>query len=371
MLNTNIAPQMLCFPRTRQECVVCRRPIELSYQEKDTWKSYHQPMVLRAGSDQVVAAKQYLAGDALVHSCCWEVTWNALGCPSLDQASFANFVRHLVFLGPFASRTPFDCETHDVDHELCADPPTKLRIEYEDEQEVRGILSSPSARETLRWLERGPEIVLIEELRKKDSFLAYCLRKAIPYSLANETTVNVKPQLSKVIQTLKASDSSRLPKTYNLWTAWNNILSVLDAMKNSPPPLRMSSNPDIGLLAIVKFRVPAEKCHRLTFSFTNLLPNPSVSSLVLSGIGWDGKMLGSGAYKFHLTVSSLKGIHLARFNGDRVTAIRVKDGERWSYWYGTPQFGTDDMEHEWENPNKDLIFNFDVCKHGSYSIFLD
>ncbi|CAI7597018.1 unnamed protein product [Penicillium manginii] len=318
-------------------------------------------MALRAGSDQVVAAQQYLAGNALVHSCCWEVTWNALGCPSLNQGSFDNFVRHLVLLGPFASRTPFDCETQDVDHELWTDPPTRLRIEFEDEQEVRGILSSPSARETLRWLEQDPEVVLIEDLRKKDKFLAYCLRKAMPYSLVNETTVDVKSQLSKVIQNLKASDSSRLPKTYNLWTAWNNILSVLDAMKNSPPPLRVSSNPAFGgLLAVVKFRVPAEKCHRLTFSFTNLLPNPSVSMLGLSGIGWDGKIVGSGAYNFHVTVSSLKGIHLARAGGGQVTAIRVKDGEQWSSWYGTPRFGTDDMEHEWENPNKDLIFNFDI-----------
>lgn len=75
--------------------------------------------------------------------------WNALGCLSLNQGSFDNFVRYLVLLGPFASPTPFDCETQDIDYELWTDPPTRLRIEFEDEQEVRGILSSLLARETL------------------------------------------------------------------------------------------------------------------------------------------------------------------------------------------------------------------------------
>lgn len=136
------------------------------------------------------------------------------------------------------------------------------------------------------------------------------------YLLSNETTVDVKSQLSKVIQNLKASDLSRLPKTYNLWTVWNNILSVLDTIKNLPPLLRVSSNPSFGgLLAVVKFCVPAEKCHRLTFSFTNLLLNPSISMLGLSGIGWDGKIVGSGVYNFHVIVLSLKGIYLARAGG--------------------------------------------------------
>jgi len=126
----------------------------------------------------------------------------------------------------------------------------------------------------------------------------------------------------------------------------------------------------LGLLPTAKFCVPAEKCHRLTFSFANkgIAPcNPAH----LSGVAWDGKSVGSGAYKFHLRVSSLMGIHLVRARWGHVTAIRVKDGERWSPWYGTPSCGTDDMEHEWNNPNKDLIFSFDVCKTNSYYTSLD
>lgn len=318
-------------------------------------------MALRAGSDRLVPAEQYIAGfNAYMHSCCWEVTWNALGCPSIDQRFLANLISHLVLLGPFASRTPFDCETNDVDHELWTDPPTELRIGFGEEHEVRGILSSPSAREVLRWLQQNPAILLIEDLSEKSRFLAYCIRKTMPFSLANENTMNVGPQLARLIQNLKSGDKYRLPKTHNLWCAWSNIMSVLDAMINTPPPKRLSSNPALRLMpAVMKFCIPAEKCHRLTFLFANMEVIPNVPTH-LSGVAWDGKSVGSGAYKYHVRVSSLKGIHIVRSLFGGVNAMRVKDGEKWSSWYGKPFYGTDDMEHEWDNPNKDLIFNFDM-----------
>lgn len=36
----------------------------------------------------------------------------------LDQPSLIDFARHPVNLKPFATQTPFDSETNDVDHEL-------------------------------------------------------------------------------------------------------------------------------------------------------------------------------------------------------------------------------------------------------------
>lgn len=364
-LSAKSPPQAPFFLSSGQECVVCRRPIEQSFQEKDTWKSYHQPLALRAGSDQLVAAEQYLPGrNAWVHSCCWEVTRNALGCLLLDHGSLAGIVGHLLQLGPFASRTPFDCETHDIDHELGAESPTELKKEFGNKKDIPDILSSPPAQETIRWLDQGPRTLLMEDLVKKDNFLAYCLRKAMPYSLANEETMDVRPQLAKVIQNLKSSDASRLPKTHNLWVAWSNVMSAFDAMKNSPRPLLLNSNPELcEMVALARYCVPAEKCHRLTFSFVSMAIGPSVMpTWGLSGVAWDGKCVGSGAYKDHVRVTSLRGIHLVRAGFGGVTAIRVKDGEEWSSWYGTPWCGREDLKHEWHDPNKDLIFNFDVSK---------
>jgi hypothetical protein len=77
---------------------------------------------------------------AIVHSCCWEVAWNALSRPPLKNPELSRFTGYLVYLRPFAHKTPFDCETNDVDHELWAETPSHARIESGGEQETRGVL---------------------------------------------------------------------------------------------------------------------------------------------------------------------------------------------------------------------------------------
>jgi len=73
-LDTNPSSQPSFFPIPEEKYIVCRRPIEPSYQKKDTWKNYHQPMVLSADSDQLVPSEQYrVEYNAYIHSCCWKV----------------------------------------------------------------------------------------------------------------------------------------------------------------------------------------------------------------------------------------------------------------------------------------------------------
>jgi hypothetical protein len=43
-----------------------------------------------------------------------------------------------------------------------------------------------------------------------------------------------------------------------------------------------------------------------------------------------------------------------------ITAIKVKNGENWSQWYGESQTACGDIELEWENQSKMLIFLIDV-----------
>jgi hypothetical protein len=112
---------------------------------------------------------------------------------------------------------------------------------------------------------------------------------------------------------------------------------------------------------IIKFSIPTEKCHRLTFSFIRMQIRVSglQPSMILSGFGYDGKRLGCWGENFTLKVQTLKGLHLARDSLAGFTAIRVKDNEKWSEWFGTPGDGVDDVELEWET-KKNLILHFDV-----------
>ena len=108
------------MPKSRSSiCSICCRAMEISCLEKDSWKSYHQPLGLESTSGNLVPAQKHLYSVSLcLHSCCWELAKNVLDFPYLDQDWLISFTGHLVRLRPFVKMTPFDCETHDVDHEL-------------------------------------------------------------------------------------------------------------------------------------------------------------------------------------------------------------------------------------------------------------
>lgn len=94
----------------------------------------------------------------MVHSCCWEVAWNVLGRPPLKNPGLSHFTGHLVYLRPFAHKTPFDCKTNDVDHELWAETPSHARIESGGEQKTRGVLPS-MIQAAFSWLDRNPGVI--------------------------------------------------------------------------------------------------------------------------------------------------------------------------------------------------------------------
>ena len=74
---------------------------------------------------------------------------------------------------------------------------------------------------------------------------------------------------------------------------------------------------------VVRYSIPAEKCHRLTFAFSTKLSDDLEVTLI--GFGYDGKHLGVFGKSYTVKVHDLKGVHLVYgFLG--IIAIRVKDG---------------------------------------------
>lgn len=113
----------------------------------------------------------------------------------------------------------------------------------------------------------------------------------------------------------------------------------------------------------VKYCIPAEKCHRLIFSF-NFTPaiTPYMQpTMRLSGFGYDGKSIGSlCGHNCYVYVKSLQGLRFARDSTGCFTAFKIKDGEQWTEWKGKPELGVDDLELEWDSPQKDLVFHYRV-----------
>ncbi|KAJ5302300.1 hypothetical protein N7508_007163 [Penicillium antarcticum] len=323
--------------------------------------------------EQLLPVEKYPSrkNNAMIHSCCWEVAWNVLGRPPLKDSWLAQFTSHLVYLRPFATKTLFDCETNDIDHELWAETPSRDRIESAGKQDTQGALHS-MIQEASSWLERNPGIVCIDDVQKMDQFLAFCLIKGIPYQLATDKDTDIRPHLRRALQSLKASATSRLPKTFNLWVAWNNTKSALDSFRSLPRPRPLTLDPELyGLTAVIKYSVPAEQCHRLIFSFrTRPVPHPgSWPMLELVMFAYDGKVIGSAGLagrnlSVSLTIQSLRGIHIVQDRAGSITAIRVRDGQRWTAWYGAPKLGSHDSEHEWESPEKNLVINYDIIGVG-------
>ncbi|KAJ5292070.1 hypothetical protein N7478_001321 [Penicillium angulare] len=350
-----------------QQCVICGRAIKAAIQEGDAWKSFHQPLEMDDSKSQLQHAEKYPEREwiAIIHTCCWEVAWHVMGRPSLHCSLVESFKSHIVNLKPFIQTTPFDCETNDVDHELWIETPSDARIESGEHQKVRGIFSSVYQKD-LSWIGQIPGPIHLEDVHNMDKFLAFCLMKGIPYQLASDKNTNVRPHLERALQSFKTSSPRRLPKTSNLKIAWDNAKSAWDAFTTCPPPQILPLDPELpGLIAVRKFRIPAERCHRVQFAFTSntgtgISFDPAMS---LAAFLFDGKLAGSqspsASKRFALRIRSFRGIRFALAKNDDITAVRIKDGQRWSVWYGTPQYGSNDVEHEWDYDKKDLIFSYD------------
>ena len=339
-------------------CLICLRPIEPSLAINRNWKSCHQPLELNNASGDFVPAQKY----SWVHSCCWEVARNVLGSSIFDQTWLKAFANHLFLLKPFANRTPFDCETHYVDPEVLAEVQFISNSDKGTEN-LQRILPPPFFPDAFQLLNQKPDVIRMDDVKKVDRCLAYSLSKVIPYSLSINKDMDVRPNLQKVVQNLGSSDASRFPRIYNLRVAWDNVQNAVDAMENTPAPSLLGwDSPIPGSANVLKYCIPTERCHRLTFSFSPYLSFKS-RGMKLSGFAYDGKWVGhlvNPNHNSHFDVLAFKGLHLARDYFGNITAIRVKDGERWSSWSGVPACARDDLELEWDSCEKDLIFHFDV-----------
>lgn len=63
----------------------------------------------------------------------------------------------------------------------------------------------------------------------------------------------------------------------------------------------------------------------------------------------------------YIRVQSLQGLRLARDNMGYFTAFQIEDREQWTEWKGVPKLGVDDLVLQWDSPEKDLIFHYQVC----------
>lgn len=199
----------------------------------------------------------------------------------------------------------------------------------------------------------------MDQVERVDPCLACWISEWNQYDLQNDKNLNVRSCVRRIVKNIKECDQSRFPKTYNFRVAWNNVHEAVNAMKNSPPPAFVANDPQLRANPYYKKQcILAKTCRRLEFLFSSY-----ASSICLSGIACDGKLLGfkpRSSKSYHVRIKDLKGLVLGRNPVGNITAIKVKDGENWSKWYGEPRSACSDIELEWENHNKILIFHIDV-----------
>lgn len=204
--------------RSRQSvCPICSRAMEISFSERDSWKSYHQPLGLEMnGSDLVPPQRHPYNAQVSVHSCCWELAKNVLNRPTLDQHWLISFTSHLLILRPFVKMTPFDCETHDVDHELSAEIHLSVNSRLENQEQYRGIFPPSLFEDISQLLSQNPEIVRLDDVNEIDPCLAYCVSKGVPYSLTCDTNSNVRQHLQMSLEICSRAIQRDFPKPTTL-----------------------------------------------------------------------------------------------------------------------------------------------------------
>lgn len=89
----------------------------------------------------------------------------------LHQPSLIDFARRLLNLQPFATPTPFDCETNKVGHELWAETQHNPESDPNADHECRGVLFSSAFKKVTRWLDQNPITINIDHVRKIDKCL--------------------------------------------------------------------------------------------------------------------------------------------------------------------------------------------------------
>ncbi|KAJ5080878.1 hypothetical protein N7456_013588 [Penicillium angulare] len=214
------------------------------------------------------------------------------------------------------------------------------------------MLPTISVLKNLEDLRQRPSPMRLEDAFKFNGFLGYCLEKGMPYALAFNKDMDVKPHLQRVLKTFSSSDASRFPKTCNLLAAWSNVEAAVKAMQTASQPRFLETNPEIfSFNSVLKLGIPTEHCQKLIFTFT---------SGALSGFAYNGKFFGriDPSESHHIQIGAFRGIQIARDAFGGLTAIKVKDGQSWSGWIGKPQLALFDIVLEWNGPKKGLIFQF-------------
>lgn len=345
-------------------CRICCRPIEPSDSEKNSWKSHFRKLL----SSKPVQVRAFSCRE-FVHSCCWEVAICALNCPRspTPQISLVSkFIHHLRMLP--SERTPFDCETDDIDHELLIGADYPSQSKSNKAPDYTSIFAPLLCHGSLDWLEQSSEALTIAEVKKIDPFLAYCLCKAMPHSLSSHGDMDVRPYLQKLLRRLMIFDKACFPKTHNLRVVWLNVTAIKKTMERSliPPPRRCRELVD-PLFKILKCWVPIHGCHRLNLIFGKgwykHMRNQS-TAVSLIAFGHEKRCIErpkhSYSYCVVVKVHSLRGLRFLHGKSGGISALKFKDGGKWTRWYGEIERGAKDEKHEWDECEKEFILLYDV-----------
>lgn len=347
-------------------CWICRRPFQISSGIKDNWKCFHQPPSIGKDGDLLPAQLCESGHNPSIHVCCWEVAQIVFDDSILSVSHRSKMFEHLKFLSPFAEPTPFDVETNSIDLELFTDS-NSMSVMSEDG--CRQLRLEAELSKVSQLLDQNQAILTIDELRKVDPCLAQWMMMANSYSLSMNKSLNVRLSSERVVKNLRESDASRFPKAYNFRVTWHNVQEAVRAMESLPDPEMIPLDRQLkGVGKYVKYRVPVDKCGRLSFFF---LPCNKSRMYRLVGLACDGKTIGCCPIGFphvrliNLNVQTLRGLRFAQTRCGQITAFKVKDDKGWSHtWHGEPQHACDEVGLHWTQPKQDLVVHFDV------SIFL-
>jgi hypothetical protein len=258
-------------------------------------------------------------------------------------------------------KTPFDCETDDVDHELLLGANYPSKSKSDDASGFFSIFAPLLHHDFLNWLEKDSEVLTIAEVKEMDPCLAYCICKAIPYSLSSNGDMNIRPHLQNIVRRLMFCDKACFPKTYNLRVVWRNVTNIVRQMEKDSHPFLVRA-PDT-LPGIRQYRVPIQNCHKIKLAFTgchhkNILDLSTAVTLI--GFAHDGRYVGLRAAHYLVKVHALRGLRFLKGKSGGITALKLKDGREWTRWYGKIERGAKDEKHEWDECEKEFILLYDV-----------
>ena len=344
-------------------CWICRRPFQISSGIKDNWKCFHQPPFIGKDGDFLPAQMCEPGHNPSIHVCCWEIAQKVLDDSTPSVSHRFELLKHIKFLSPFAIPTPFNAETNSIDIELFTDSDSMSVMSAEDG--CRQLLSEAVLSKVSQLLDQNQAILTIEELRKVDFCLAQWMTMANSYSVSMNKSPNVRLSLERVVRNLRESDASRFPKAYNFRVVWHNVQEAVQAMKSLPDLEIIKLGHQLrGVGKYIRYRIPAEKCRRLSFFFVSC----SKSRLYrLVGLACNGKPIGCCPIGFprvrliNLEIQALRGLRFAQTYSGQITAFKVKDKNDQSLdWHGEPQHACDEVELHWIESKQDLIVHFDV-----------